>query len=250
MQTSISAFLVRIGEVPKRWGIHAEQERPDFVLTTPDGNRIGLEMTELVTSDFGKLRKAERLVCTVVQDEVAAFIESLGVPGAFVMGNNQSIAPPDQLRLDELRGGLRTHLQTYGQGLKAPNGSMKVPFEHDWGRVTSIHRSSILGVSLTIDRHDHSPLYQETDRPLTEIESAVLDRIKNKATKAKGYSTEYPLWLAIRNPSHEQIGRLSDACLAEARRLNEGRFARIVLFNDPEHVLDASPPPPHCVEIF
>ncbi len=245
----LNAFLRRIGEKPRQWNIHAEQERPDFILISPAGDKIGLEMTELVTAEFGKLRTAERLVTTVVKEVVEEFIKSIGIPGALVMANNRSIVSPGQLRLEELRTNFQTHLQKYGPDLAEPNGSMKQSFKHAWGTVASIHRREESRVALMIDQHDHTPSYKETARSLSEIDDVVLERIEDKVARAKGYSTDNPLWLAIRNPNHQQIGTLSMACVEKARQLNAGRFARIILFNDPEHVLDACPPPPHCVEI-
>ncbi len=72
----VFAFLRRTEEKPKEWHIDAEQERPDFVLKSPTGQRTGLEMTELVTSDFGMLRKAERLVCEAIRVVVKEYVES------------------------------------------------------------------------------------------------------------------------------------------------------------------------------
>ncbi len=241
------AFLQRIGEVPKRWSIIDERERPDWLLKSPTGEIIGVEMTELLTANQGKLRTAERLVCAVIQEVVGEFIESIGVAGAIVDGNNRLIAPPHEVRLDELRLKLREHLHVHGQGLRAPNGSMRVPFKHEWGSITRIHRSETPGVDLFLDRPDHAPSYKG-GRPQNEIEASLLVTIEDKVKKAKGYANEWPLWLAIRNPN-QQVGELSSTCIEQAQRLNAGRFARIILFNDPEDVLDAAPPPPHCVEI-
>ncbi len=245
----LCAFLRRIGEKPRQWNIHAEQERPDFILISPAGDKIGLEVTELVTAEFGKLRKAERMVTTVVKEVVEEFIESIGVTGALVMANNLLIAPPYQLRLTELRVNFQAHLTAHGKALAEPNGSMKQPFKHAWGTVASIHQCEEPGAKLFIDRHDHTPPYKEAARAFSEVEDAVLERIEDKVARAKGYSTDNPLWLAIRNPSHQLIDNLSKACMEKARQLNAERFARIILFNDPEHVLDACPPPPHYVEI-
>lgn len=241
-------FLQRIGEVPKQWNIiDGERERPDLLLRSPTGEIIGLEMTELLTANHGKLRTAERLVCAAIQEIVGEFIESMGIVGALVDGNNRFITPPHDVRIDELRVNLRRHLEVHGQGLRDPNGSMRIPFKHEWGSIARIHRSETPVVDLSLDRPDHAPPYKG-GRPLDEIEAYLLVTIEDKVKKANGYSNEWPLWLAIRNPN-QQVGELSSICIEQARRLNGERFVRIILFNDPEDVLDASPPPPHCVEI-
>ena len=245
----LGAFLQRIGPDLRTWKIQAEQERPDFILVTPAGDTIGLEMTELVTAEFGQLRTAERKVTSVLKEVVEEFIQSKGVPGASVMANNKTIVSPPELELDELRTNFQTHLHKHGDALVSYGGSMKRPFEHACGTVASIHRRDEPGIRLFIDRHAHTPSYKERERTPSEIEEAVLERIEDKVKRAKGYSTKHPLWLAIRNPSHHQIGDLSRTCLEKARRLNTDRFTRIILFNDPEHVHDACPPPPHYIDI-
>ena len=241
-------FLQCIGEDPRQWDIVNDQgEKPDLVLKSPTGQVVGVEITELLTDDQGKLRKAEHLLCAVVKEVVEEFIASIGVPGAIVEGNNQSVAPPHELRLDELRVNLRAHLERHGHSLSASNGAMKIAFKHDWGVVSRIHRSDKPRVLLQQDRPDRIPSYKY-GRSMTEIEVAVLAAVERKVNKSAAYSNQWPLWLAIRNPNHAQ-SVLSSACVEQARQLNGGRFARVVLFNDPEHVLDGSPPSPMCVEI-
>jgi hypothetical protein len=243
----LGAFLRRIGQHPKQWEIIEERERPDFLLKSPDGDLVGVEMTELLRPEHGPLRTAEHRICGVIKEVVAEFIQSERVPGAIVAGNNRSVAPPHELRLNDLRVGLREHLKAHGQHLRGPKGSIDVPFEHEWGTVARIHRSENPGVDFWIDRPDHQPAYKR-ERRLSDIEESLLVTITDKVKKANAYSVQCPLWLAIRNPNQE-VGELAPACIQQAQRLTGGRFARIVLFNDPEDVLDANPPPPHCVEI-
>lgn len=244
------AFLQRIGEFPKQWNIvDSDRECPDLFLRSPTGKTIGLEVTELLTDDYGELRTAENKLSAVIQEVVQQFIESIGLPGAIVFGNNKSIAPPHKLRLEELRVNLREHLQQHGHALSGKAGPMLVPFKHDWGIVASIHGTDNPGVMLSIDRPDHLPSYKSAGRSITDIEESVLAAIKKKVAKATRYSNDWPLWLAIRYPNHQQVRELSLACVEQCRRFNAGKFERIILFNDPEHVKDASPPSPHYVEI-
>jgi hypothetical protein len=187
------------------------------------------------------------MINEIVHDEVSEYIQSIGVPGALVMGNNRTILPPEQLRLNELRDDLRAHLRTHAGDLKVP---MKKAFSHPSGKVASVHASTRPGVMLTIDRHDHGPGYKESSRSPQEIEAALLSRVEDKVEKAKTYGCSHPLWLAIRYPIHVQIRAVSDACRERVKAMNSGVFSRIILFNDPEHVLDAAPPGPHFIDLL
>ena len=232
----------------EQWTIVEEREKPDFLLHSPQGNPVGLEVTELLKESQGKLRSAERRVCGTIEDVVWAFSQSLGAPSVYITGNNKAIVPPHELRLDELRESLRHHLDQHGHGLGVPNGCMDVPFEHDWGTVTCIDRiETDTGVCFILDRPDHAPVYM-SGRPVGEIEASLLACLNEKVTKATGYSEEWPIWLAIRNPN-QRIGQVSASCSNDAQRINGTRFARVVLFNDPEDVDDPRPPHPHYVEI-
>lgn len=89
----LRVFLSCIGEDPDQWPILEERERPDFLLCSPQGDNIGLEVTELLKESQGELRSAERRVCKTLVDVVGEFIQVLGAHSAYINGNNKTIAP-------------------------------------------------------------------------------------------------------------------------------------------------------------
>ena len=56
----------------EQWTIVEQREKPDFLLHSPQGNPVGLEVTELLKESQGKLRSAERRVCGTIEDVVWA----------------------------------------------------------------------------------------------------------------------------------------------------------------------------------
>ncbi|MCL4199679.1 MAG: hypothetical protein KJZ69_19450 [Phycisphaerales bacterium] len=245
------ALLRCIGEDPARWEIKEPREKPDLILISPGGEEIGLELTELIAADcgkHGKHRAAEHAVCTVIRDETQRFIGSHGVAGARISGHNRASTPVQRAELDELRGAFRRHLEIHGSALLDTRGCMRDRFEHNLVVVRWIARSNRSGVRFDSDMSGQSPPYAG---PAVEtIEGEIIDRIRKKCEEARKWErSDRAMWLAMRNPGDEPIETLPPQCVEEARQINAGRFTRIVLFNDPEHVADPCPALPRCVEI-
>lgn len=234
-------FLRRIGEDHRKWTIKSERERPDLVLVSPSGEVIGLELTELMPENFGPSRRANHRVSEVIKEVVEEFIASIGVPGAEVSGSNRDLPRPRDLQLPDLRTKLRKHLETHGHKPNEHGQLMTETFEHPYGSVRRINQSGKPGVRLRSD-FTGSPYPPAVASSNIEIEEIILKRVEEKAKQAEGYCTDYPLWLALRNPCEQRITEVSPECRQRARRLNKNRFARIVLFNYQEHNIDACPP--------
>lgn len=244
------ALLRSVGEDPTRWIVKELCEKPDFALISPEGEEIGLELTELIAADcgkHGKHRAAEHAVAAVVRDEVQRFLGSGGIPGARIRGHNRASTPVQKADLEDLRGAFRQHLEVHGNGLLVARGCMRDRFEHKLVVLRSIHRSDRPSVRLDSDMSGQSPPYSGSV-PGT-IEEQVVEAIQKKWRKAAEWRFAGSLWLAIRNPSDEPMVSLLPSFINECRNLYAGGFRRIILFNDPEHVVDPCPALPRCVEI-
>ncbi len=86
-----------------------------------------------------------------------------------------------------------------------------------------------------------------SDLPQDELDSVLLDRLRDKAGKAPSYEWEGRLALLVRNPYQPYCP--SPATLKAAEELMEGAFDEAWLVNHKEGTVDLSPPEPRLVQL-
>lgn len=126
---------------------------------------------------------------------------------------------------------------------------MKVPFEHEFGRVTAVHRSdAVCRIDLDHDGNAPPPEYR-VPRNEEALTVRIDTLIRQKSMKARGYDGSIPLWLAMRNPN-QRMKRPPPELLQVAAVTATEVFDRVIIFNDPEGVMDPSPPLPLFVDLL
>ncbi len=95
---------------------------------------------------------------------------------------------------------------------------------------------------------NHLPRPRRWVAPAAEIDRLILDRVTDKANKARGYGWTGRLLLLVRNPY--QVHRPASDVYAEAGRLLPGAFHEAWLVNHTEGALDSSPPEPRLVALW
>lgn len=247
----LDAVLQALAAHEHSWAvIDPYRERPDFDVDTPWG-RKGLELTELLIDRQGEHREAERRLVSCLSDVVSDVLRSEGgTGGGHIAGNVGGLeSGPHGLRLGETADGFRRHLSVYGSALARDRGVMREPFYHEAGSVSDVERvDSRGGVMPIYDGLADGPDYK---RPvdIADIEHAAASSVTKKAKLAEKYDEDWPLWLALRNPNQRLAG-VSAKCIDDVTRANDGRFERILVYNDPEDVSDPRPPGPLVLDLI
>lgn len=247
----LNAALCAIGADTSTWKVtQADRERPDFVVSTPDGD-IGLELTEILLDVQGEHRAGEQKFTAVIRDVVREHLVAQGGSGGGHIDGNASriTSGPHKLDIPVVIQELRDHLATHGADLAKDGGFMDVRFDCAWGSISDIQRRDSHPELMMMDDHRAPlPTYKQGRRQ-EDIEDLVIARIKKKVDLAAGYEKNWQLWLALRNPN-QRLAELSQPCLTRARTTNAGCFERIFLYNDLEDVLDARPPGPPFLDLL
>ena len=225
----VARMLLALGENPDAWSI-ASGDRPDVIARSPDGQVVGIEVTEILLPEHGKDRNYDWVASAVHRDVVEEWVTAHGGSGAFVHGTIERL-PVHQRQVEPIRAAFAAHLQEHGAGLQADRGEMWKPFEHEFGRVACIQRWD--GAGFTAHEESHIPLAHKADIAVALLESMIVDRVREKVRKATGYDLRQSLWLLLRN-RYQPLSGVSDRMRGDVLSLNGGVFDRVLLLNDRE----------------
>lgn len=213
--------------------------RPDFIATIDDGMSFAVEITDTLRSDLGRMRALESAVARIHVTPVREYINSHGGAGAIITGVVSQL--PQSFRdLESVRARWTDWLAKEGRPLQEDGGRITARRQpllvHDFGCVTGVHRMDSLSDFIPIRADDEPAIvlpHHDISEP--ELEQLVLERLNAKIQR--GYDRQLPLWLVLRSP----IARIhaNEALCAAVTRANDGVFQRIILFNDPEHKIQA-----------
>jgi hypothetical protein len=226
-------LLRRMGYKPDRV---IAGERPDFIVVGLRGEKIGVEITEVLHPHHGRQRACEWDVTEALTSTVGEFIRGHDGSGAFIHGSVTRL-PQHRRELGQVRRDLEVHLEKHGGALRVDDGEMDRRFDYPFGHVECIQRDDAYGRFEVFEDNPLRPLAHKRMLVADEHEALIRDRVQSKVQAALGYDRRYPLWLGLRN-RYPRVMRVSDGLISSVSELNQGVYSRIVMFNDPEDVLE------------
>jgi hypothetical protein len=237
----VERFFRDAGAEGEGWTrVEEDRERPDFIFERA-GQRIGVEVTELLAPQSGRERAGERTIAEIVFDVVQRWIVAHGGEGADIDGHLESVHSR-RSETDLLAAALEEHLRHHGAGLARDRGTMQVPFRFQWGVVTRIERHDARGrFTLFADPTLHRTTTTARERDWLERE--LLAAIRGKVHLAASYQRTHPLWLIVRNP-YTHLATVSEETRPRIELANADCFERIYCHNLKMNTLDARPPQP------
>jgi len=83
----VNAFLYDSRLTEEGWEVSSSQDRPDFLVQGPEGQMVGLEMTELSAREHGRARDRAHELTAAVEAELLRFLAPIGGRGAIADGH-------------------------------------------------------------------------------------------------------------------------------------------------------------------
>ncbi len=244
----LDEFLFDSGLAREGWAFASEGERPDFTCRGPGSAIVGIEVTEVLERDTGRLRAGEAHLAGTIKETIADFLPTVGARGAVVDGYVDQL-PRRRSDADELARNLCDHLNRHRLALAHDRGTVATAFRFPWGLISRITRVDNLGgVFLCADEGD-DPHSAAEDRTVVQIEEAVETAVLRKIGLASGYVRTTPLWLVLRNP-YRHVGKLSVDLRDRLSQRNGRLFDRVYLYNRKLNTADASPPRPVVIRLL
>jgi len=247
-RADLGRLLWSLGEREADWELlQAGGERPDFVMKYRGREVIGIELSDLISTETGEFRRQDTRVCRVIESAVSETLRVVGGGGAIVFGHNSGIPKPSD-DLKNLGASLSAFLDSQAGCLSEDNGKTSEPFSYEWGEIECVWRvDTHQRVDLIGQSRGDDPAYKDS---LTEeeIEQLILLRVNQKVTKAGGYECAGPIWLGLMN-RNRPLRVLSEATRAKVSELNKGKFGRIILCNCPFDESDPRPPHPTAMDL-
>lgn len=238
-------LMTALGFRRTQWSFEAG-ERPDFRVTLPEARLVGIELSELFTPQQGKARFAERRLMEELRGVIADELARHGAENAIVSGDLSS-GPGPALDLSSVAQELREHLRMNGADLAREKGEMKVRFEFPFGNITHVTRVDWAhGVEFI--GNNNKPRLPYKARDPEELTDAIGIAVRLKVTKARSYDRQIPLWLGLRNPNQRMLS-VPPRLRTVVEEVAIGTFERVIVFNDPQDVVDPRPPPPLFVDL-
>jgi hypothetical protein len=243
----VERFFQDAGAEGEGWTrVEKDRDRPDFNFERA-GQRIGVEVTELLTPESGRERAQERTIAEIVRDVVQRWIVAYGGKGADIDGYLGRVHRR-RSETNLIAADLAEHLRRHGGGLARDRGTMQVPFRFKWGVVTSIERRDAHGrFALLADPTRHRTT--NTARQRDWLEGELLTTIERKVRLAASYERTYPLWLIVRNP-YAHLAAVSQETRQRIGLGNAGCFDRIYCHNLKMNTSDARPPQPRVIPLL
>jgi len=244
----LHCLMAALGHRHEEWTIEARRERPDYVVRIRNDQLVGIELTEILPESHGEARAMHRRLGQKATAVIQEFLKSKGGLGAYVEGHIHTV-PETQADIERHAEGLRAHLSKHGADLHRDRGVMKIPFADEFGGVSDIMRHDQLNEILSSNDGRGTPPPHRARRDEQELTSHIEACIAGKAEKAKQYDRTWPLWLALRNPSQRMLN-VPPSVRETAQRAAAGLFERVILYNDPEGVVDIRPPLPRTLDLL